>query len=380
MRPTTLTAAALAAALSLPGAPLRAQNQAGKADDQARIALTAVVPDQLTHIPAESRKMLQTKLNMVAAKNGMGGTARSPRFVITANVDVLSKDVVPGAPPKVSQTLGVTLFVADAVAEQVFASTSVEVKGVGANETKAYNAALGRIAPGNPQIRQMIEQGKEKIVEFYNSQCDFILKEARSLAAAREHDKALATLAGVPAVCKECHAKAYDLMPEIYAEQRARECQESVAKARSAYAGKDFEAALRHLSQVLPGDECYGEAEELYRRVEQEQCEQSMADARAAWAVHDFMAAAAALRHITPQCDCHADAERLTREIQASIPEDQKGDFAARAQQQARDYALQVAAVEADIEKSRAEAAQAAATRAAADIDAFRNLMWIFGR
>ena len=63
-----------------------------------------------------------------------------------------------------------------------FASFSATVKGVGENETKAYMSALKNLKTNDPNYQDFIEKAKNKIVEYYNSKCDFIIKEAKALA------------------------------------------------------------------------------------------------------------------------------------------------------------------------------------------------------
>ncbi|MBU0764852.1 MAG: hypothetical protein KJ607_08460, partial [Bacteroidetes bacterium] len=69
------------------------QNDEGKIDDKGRIELTAWVPDQIESMPESARKMLANKLTQVVTENGMAGSGWKIRFVITANITVLSKDL-----------------------------------------------------------------------------------------------------------------------------------------------------------------------------------------------------------------------------------------------------------------------------------------------
>jgi hypothetical protein len=186
---------------------LNAQNSLGKSDDLARISLTPIIPDELQTVPKYAKKMLQNKLKQVATKNGLGGGA-NPRFIITADVDVLTKDITPTAPPMTALTLQVNFYVADVVEQKIFSSTVLEVKGVGKNENKAFISAIKNIAPKNPEVRHFIEQGKEKIIEYYNSQCDNIITDAQTKASMKDYGRAIFTLTSIPDVCKECYDKA----------------------------------------------------------------------------------------------------------------------------------------------------------------------------
>lgn len=364
----------------------KAQNQLGKSDDLARISLTPIVPDELGHIPANARKILTNKLGNVAARNGLSGSATNPRFVITANVDILTKDITPTAPPKTAITLSVTFYIADVVAQTVFASTILEVKGVGDNETKAYTSALDRIAPQNPQLRGMIEEGKTKIIEYYNSQCDFILKDAQAKADMKAFDHALYILTSVPSICKECYDKAMTMVPAMYQQFVDYKCMEDVTKAKAFWGKKDYDNALKHLAEILPDSKCYEDASALYKKIEQEECLSALGAAKGAWASLDPILAAEHLSKVSASCDCYADAEKLQAEIQAKVKEDQKREWDRKIAKEDRQFALQEKKLESETEiaKARLEAASTIATAAiqnnAGGWGYYNNLMWIYGR
>jgi hypothetical protein len=364
----------------------KAQNQLGKADDLARISLTPIVPDELKHIPDNARKLLTNKLSNVAARNGLSGSATNPRFVITANVDILTKDITPTAPPKTAITLSVTFYIADVVAQTVFASTILEVKGVGDNDTKAYTSALDRIAPQNPQLRGMIEEGKTKIIEYYNSQCDFILKDAQAKADMKAYDHALYILTSIPSICKECYDKAMTMVPAMYQQFVDYKCMEDVTKAKAFWGKKDYDNALKYLAEVLPDSKCYEDASALYKKIEQEECLSALGAARGAWASLDPILAAEHLSKVSASCDCYPQAEKLQAEIQSKVKEDQKREWDRKVAKEDRQIALQEKKLESETEiaKARLEAASTIATAAiqnnAAGWGYYNNLMWIYGR
>ncbi|MGB1137283.1 MAG: hypothetical protein ACPGZQ_08530, partial [Flavobacteriaceae bacterium] len=178
---------------------LGAQNNMGKVDDLGRIAIVPYVTDQVENFPEIAKNNLRSKMAQILTKNGIAGSAGfSSQFIMVPNVSVLSKDVVAGAPPKVAVNLEVAFFVGDGVNGVKYGSTAVYAKGVGSNETKAYVAALRNISSSNKELANLVETAKSRIVEYYNDNCDFILKEAESMAAQNDYDQALYTLSSVP--------------------------------------------------------------------------------------------------------------------------------------------------------------------------------------
>ncbi len=89
-----------------------------KLDDFGRIILNPYLPDNIA-IPPEAKNSLLTKLSQITTNNGVGGSQANPRFILTANVNVGTKDLMVGPPQMIAQNLDVTLFVSDAITNTI---------------------------------------------------------------------------------------------------------------------------------------------------------------------------------------------------------------------------------------------------------------------
>lgn len=243
------------------------QNSVGKSDDAARITLAAYVPKQIDQMPEAARSNLSNKLTQVVTQNGLGGKASNERFIITANINVISKEMTPTAPPMQAFVLEITLYIGDAKEGTKFSSVSIQTKGLGESETKAYIDALKKIKPADPAIQNFVEEGKVRIMEFYNSQCDFIITEAKSLSGQGKFDEALSKLASVPTVCKDCYQKLHGLIPGIYQQKIDSECKKILNEANGIWKSKQnlegAEAASKVLKNIAPGSSCSADADKL---------------------------------------------------------------------------------------------------------------------
>lgn len=249
------------------GYTTKAQNSAGKMDDKGRLALTAWVPEQIEGMPEASRKNLENKLKQIITANGMSGSPYSSRFIITANVTVVSKDLTSTAPPMQAYTLDVTFYIGDGFEGKSFASYTTTVKGVDANETKAYNSALKGIKTNDPGYQAFIEKGKNKIIEYYNSQCDFIIKDAKTLESQNKFDEAIWKLTSVPDVCADCYNKCMDAVAPIFKKKIDYDCKVKLAEANNVWAAsQNYDGASSAgaiLSTIDPEAACYKEAKDL---------------------------------------------------------------------------------------------------------------------
>lgn len=237
-----------------------------KLDDFGRIILNTYLPDNLP-VPAEAISSLVNKLNQIATNNGMGGSQVNPRFIITANVTIGSKDIIAGPPQMIAQNIDITLFVGDAITNTIFSNTTLNLKGVGTNENKAFIEAFKTINPKNKEVIAFLEEGKTKIINYYSTQCDFILKNANALADQFKFNEAIYELMVVPEVCKECYFKSKDEAGIIFKKKIASDCTEKLKQAKLNWAVEPTEKGAMKASAILvsiiPSDNCRTEINKL---------------------------------------------------------------------------------------------------------------------
>lgn len=244
-----------------------AQNDLGTLDDIGRISLTPVLGNDLGDMPKEAQNLFLSQLRQVASKNGLGGTSTNPQFIITGTSSVITKDITPTAPPKFAYTIQFNFYIVDYVNKKTLSSETLELKGAGTNETKAYISAINMINPKNPKLRSFVTKGKEKIIEYYNTQCDFIIKQAEALVKLEKYEEAIFMLISVPDVCKECHFKALDAIEPIYKKFKGETCDEDLSAAQTAYNEGDMQSAKNYLEKIVPGTDCYDKAVDLAKKI-----------------------------------------------------------------------------------------------------------------
>lgn len=249
-----------------------AQNSQKKSDDLGRIKLNVYLPEQVEAIPAIAARQLVTKMNQITTKNGLGGSVVNPRFVIASKIDVLTKDITPTAPPMTALTLGISFYVGDGFDGVLFGSEYMEVKGVGSNKTKAYINAIRNIRAQSPVFKKMVENGKVKILEYYNSKCDFILQKAKTLTAQGKHDEAIYELSSIPEACKDCYIKSMSAIGPIYQKKIDDEAKVTLQRAVGIWSHSQSieggQQVAELLSTINPNARSFDKVISLYARVE----------------------------------------------------------------------------------------------------------------
>lgn len=304
---------------------LTAQN---KLDDINRIVLNTYLPQQIETLPSQAKSLLENKLSQISSNYGMGGSAINPRFVLMVNIAVLSKDIISGPPQMTSMNFEFTFFIADAIDMKKYANTSIEVKGVGVgnNETKAYIEAIKNINVNNQAIKKFIEDGKSKIINFYTTQCDFIIRDAISLSKKGEYDASILKLASVPDVCENCYIKAIDTMQFVYQQKVDKECLLIMRNAKSTWMANQNSDGASKVAEIIntisPFSTCEPDASTLMKQISSKLA----ADEKARW---EF------------QIQKHKDAVKLKEESLRIDEEDRKRQSSLQSEAQKQQYALQ---------------------------------------
>lgn len=241
------------------------------AQQTSTLALQVVVEDIVEPFPVAGKAQLERKLSNILTKNGVQSGNWQNQFFITASVVPQTKDVLPGPPPQVSENMDITFYIGDAYNQLVFSSVTLSVKGVGTTETKCYLDALNNININSSKLANFVQEGKSKIIEYYNKQAKSIMLRAQNLANTHDYEQAFWMLMTIPTECTYFE-EASNLSVTIYKQKLLRECQQNLAAAKSAWVAnynKDgaYEAG-KYLALILPDYGCYDEATELYEEIE----------------------------------------------------------------------------------------------------------------
>lgn len=241
----------------------------GFADVKESISYFPVVTGK--DIPEATRQSLLAKMSKLAADNGYGAEKEAERFVMLAKCNVVERDVAPTTPPRISQTVEITFVIGDVIEDKTFASTSFELKGIGTNETKAWQTAVNCLKLNNTRLHAMFEDAEKKISDYYSANCRNIIQQAQAYAEMGEYERAIASLLSVPEICGDCCRQAQTEAVTIYGRMKNAEGEELLAKAKNAWAlSPDFSGAQRAMNYVnsIPVEsDAYVSAEKLVETI-----------------------------------------------------------------------------------------------------------------
>lgn len=291
------------------------QNTLGKSDDLGRITLSVYMPEQVEGLPEISKDFLASKLSQIVSESGLGSSSSGNRFIITPKISVTNKNITTGAPSYTLMDIDLTLSIGDGETGTKFDSYTVSLKGMGLNETKAYQAAFKLINAKDAKFNKFILNGKSRIIQYYNDQCDYLQERASALKGLNQHDDAILLLSGVPEVCKECYQKSLTSMTKIFEDKLELNCETNLAQAKSFVVSGRFDEAVELVQFITPRQKCYPKVQSLLTEIQNHQCAVLLGKAKASWAVRNVDETQNYLKDISADSKCSGEAIALIKEI-----------------------------------------------------------------
>lgn len=240
------------------------------AADNCQIHLMVADASSGEDVPAAVADQLATRLGRAITTNGVTADTGFGQFFVAGKFNHIQSDVLPGPPMQHSLYTTLTLYIGDINTRKTFATTSIDLRGVGTSEQRAYINALGQLNAKNANIQNFIEKGKQKIVAYFDANYPQILAKARQAASMRNYDEALYHSTQIPECCRG-YNEATNLTIQIYRELIDFDGQKLLQAARAAWnAQPDAEGAREayyYLAQIDPSSSAYEGALKLEKEI-----------------------------------------------------------------------------------------------------------------
>ncbi len=234
------------------------------------IQLMVAPVEQGSEVTDGFNDMLMTRLTNVLTQKGIAADPSFNQFFITGKFTDFYKETLPGPPMKTTMHSLLTLYVGDAINQQVYASESFEVRGVGNSLERALINAMSQLNGKNAKVESLIDKGKKKILDYYNNNYQTLLKKAKAAASVNEYGEALYYVATIPECC-DGYAEAYALMGQLFTEKLAREGKQLLQLAQAVYyadrSAKGAAKAMQYLAMIDPSSPVQAEAAALAQEI-----------------------------------------------------------------------------------------------------------------
>ena len=234
------------------------------------LPISVYAMDDQESFPQGAKAMIENKLTQLLTRNGIAGLDYMGQFILTVTTTPIDKDVIPGPPMKIREKMEMNLYIVDAYAKTIFSSTSMTVNGLGETENKCYLNAISHMPLQSPAIAKFVDEGKTKIIEYYDHEGEALIKKAHFLAAQKNYEEAMYWVSLIPQQSKHYDA-ALAAGQEIYQAYIDNQCYINLGKARQAWAAEQnavgAAAAGEYLANIMPDAKCYGDAMALYKEI-----------------------------------------------------------------------------------------------------------------
>ena len=222
------------------------------------------------NVPASIARKLEAKLKTVLTHAGVAAGDYDCQFFITGRFDHAYSQEASGVGGRVLVNTELQLAICDGDNKKVFASATFPIKGVGATDEQALTRALGSLNAKNPEFINFVENGKAKIIDYFNNNYQNYLSKAQTALKARNYDEALYWSTAIPECCVG-YPQASALAMSIYADKVNYEGQMLLSQAQGEWAANPTaagaSAAYQYLAQIDPSAACFAQAQALGSKI-----------------------------------------------------------------------------------------------------------------
>lgn len=175
-----------------------------------------------SNISDEASALLYNRLNQAVSLNGLGSTDNSNKFLLIPSVTILSIEPTTTAPINYMVEVEIALYLVDNSRKLLMSQETLIKKGVADNETKAVAEAMKSIKARDPKLKKMITIGKDRIIEYYNTECETVVKTINAYIDCGMYEEALNELNAIPQIDGNtgCYDNTLNILSKISQEQQ----------------------------------------------------------------------------------------------------------------------------------------------------------------
>ncbi len=214
------------------------------------------------------RLKLESKTIQLINSSGQANVGYANEFVVSPVISIEDSKVVEGGMQNMTvTTLEITYYVTQAGPKMVvFNTMSKKLKGSGNNKEQAISNAINNLSTSDKNFGQFLATSKEKIVKYYNDNCNKLMQNAAEQEAKHNYEEAVSILYSIP-TGTACHEQAKKKALSVYQKYQKQLCQNIIQYARGEIAIENYAAALDALDLIDANAGCSAEADKLIAQV-----------------------------------------------------------------------------------------------------------------
>ncbi|MDR0989096.1 MAG: hypothetical protein LBM06_06520 [Prevotellaceae bacterium] len=150
-------------------------------------------------LSAPVKQLLQTKIEQIVTRNSAGASSAYNPFVIESVLQIADKKKSTGLTRNVTLVKGeLTLIVRNYLDNSMYYSTVVSLTGNAFEGEDPYKSMVNSMKSTDPVYTRFIRIARQKIEEYYATNCSAVMQKAQSLADLKQYHEAIAYLSVIP--------------------------------------------------------------------------------------------------------------------------------------------------------------------------------------
>ena len=200
--------------------------------------------------------------------------AKASTFSIYPSLSLIEFEKMEGVQSLQTAQLEINFLVKNIFSGEDFMVFSKNIMGSGKDRSTAIRKAIRNIRPQNPAYKKFVKVMLEKTNSYYEAECSDIIADAQKAIELNEFEKAIAFVNTLPND-SDCKKENQNLLDQAYQKYQKQNCNNIIAKAKSAALKKDFKTALDWLEKVDAESPCAAEAQTQMQSISQSADEQT---------------------------------------------------------------------------------------------------------
>ena len=196
---------------------------------------------------------------ILSALGGDGVNNQFSIFVVQPALDILEEGKIEGVKAQKTVKLKLQLKLSNSLSGEVMGMQDVNASGAGNTLDEAINRAVQSIRRDNPGLTKSLAKFRERIAEYYATQCGAVGTIADEFAAQKKYPEAFATLHAIPQGTP-CYEELATKKMAYFTALQTNSCENKMARANAAVAADNFTSALAILSEIDASAPCFAEA------------------------------------------------------------------------------------------------------------------------
>ena len=231
----------------------------------------AIPPEIEEEFGPAVRTQLESRMTQFATASGMAAVEGMANIVMYPVLVVTDEQRTAGLIENLDVVrLELSIYVKNVNDGTLYASMSREVVGSGRTREAAVRTGIRQLSGRDQAIREFTADARVRIVQYYERNCDQIITDGRTLAAAGDVQGALALILAVPGEASSCHQRTNDEAVTLFNRHEADLCAERVRRAEAEMALDHYIEAIDALAGISDTGPCGQRADQLIAEIQAE--------------------------------------------------------------------------------------------------------------